>query len=72
MPSVSNRTAAPLKRIGFTHIPELDGIRGIAILMVIVYHAGQFDPHNLAETVLIRAVDFGWSGVDLFSCFPAF
>ena len=75
MPSIMPISTAPLAtsgRISLTHIPELDGIRGIAILMVIVYHAAQFAPHNTVETALIWAVDFAWSGVDLFFVLSGF
>src|SRR5580700_10788924 len=62
----------PGKRISLVHVPELDGIRGIAILMVIVYHAGQIIPHNTVESVLEWGVCFGWSGVDLFFVLSGF
>jgi peptidoglycan/LPS O-acetylase OafA/YrhL len=44
------------------HIPQLDGLRGIAILMVICYH---FFPNNII-------CNFGWSGVDLFFVLSGF
>lgn len=44
------------------HIPQLDGLRGIAILMVICYH---FFPGNIA-------CNFGWTGVDLFFVLSGF
>jgi len=40
------------------HIDSLDGIRGVAILMVLFMHAGWFDP--------------GWVGVDLFFVLSGF
>lgn len=51
-------------------VPELDGIRGIAILLVLFYHAFAFSMQNSAWSgiphwVLI-ATGFGWAGVDLF------
>jgi peptidoglycan/LPS O-acetylase OafA/YrhL len=39
-----------------SYIPQLDGLRGIAILMVVCFH-------YFPNTFLFR---FGWSGVDLF------
>ena len=44
------------------HIPQLDGLRGIAILMVMCYH---FFPNNIV-------CNFGWSGVDLFFVLSGF
>ena len=49
-------------------IPELDGIRGIAALMVVFYHFGSISP--APQNVLLRAwnvtVGLGWTAVDLF------
>ncbi len=49
-------------------IPELDGIRGIAILLIIVVHFGDYTPTSQSTWVqAVRAViGFGWTGVDLF------
>src|SRR5882757_7888767 len=43
-------------------IPELNGIRGIAVLCVVLYHC----KGSLAGTPLFSAVKWGWTGVDLF------
>ncbi|MBU1694967.1 MAG: acyltransferase [Verrucomicrobia bacterium] len=59
------------------HVPELDGIRGLAILMVLFWHyyCGQL-PRALATSgwtgVLIRAASSFWSGVDLFFVLSGF
>jgi peptidoglycan/LPS O-acetylase OafA/YrhL len=53
----SDLKIAPGKRI-----PQLDGLRGIAILMVMCYH---FFPNNII-------CNFGWSGVDLFFVLSGF
>lgn len=49
-------------------IPELDGVRGIAILMVVVYHFGRYTPvhHNRLHAVFQGLMGTGWAGVDLF------
>ncbi len=44
------------------YLPELDGIRGLAILAVVLYHCHP----RLAGTPLYRVVIWGWSGVTLF------
>jgi peptidoglycan/LPS O-acetylase OafA/YrhL len=50
---------------------ELDFIRGIAILLVLVFH---YRPHNLLITspVLNRIEGFGWAGVDVFFVLSGF
>ena len=44
------------------YLPELDGLRGLAILAVILYHCHP----RLAGTFLYPAALWGWSGVTLF------
>ena len=56
-------------------IPQLDGIRGIAILLVLVYHTvvlpiGTLAPGPLGT--LARALGFCWGGVDLFFVLSGF
>ena len=57
-------------------IPELDGIRGLAILLVIVWHyfvssAPNVKPHTDVYYVL-SAFRLAWSGVDLFFVLSGF
>ncbi len=56
------------------HVPALDGIRGIAILLVDVYHsvryAGIQPTAALDQLFLLGRV--GWSGVDLFFALSGF
>jgi peptidoglycan/LPS O-acetylase OafA/YrhL len=56
-------------------IPELDGLRGIAIGMVVLYHAFFFNfaPNSgSAFAYLIFPIRIGWSGVDLFFVLSGF
>jgi peptidoglycan/LPS O-acetylase OafA/YrhL len=66
----STSSAAPVAaRSGPSrHIPELDGIRGIAILLVVFYHFGRYTPdHSTVANFLYRGIKgLGWTGVDLF------
>ena len=56
-------------------IPELDGIRGVAILAVMLYHYASLTPglpfHSLAYRAQ-AAFRLGWSGVDLFFVLSGF
>lgn len=50
------------------HIPQLDALRGIAVLAVMLYHAADFVPHLHLEPF----VRFGYMGVDLFFVLSGF
>lgn len=47
------------------HVPELDGVRGLAVLMILIYHFGGFFPLSLVANA-------GWVGVDLFFVLSGF
>ena len=48
-------------------MPALDGVRGIAILSVLLFHfAGPLTPAGHVETILKIVARSGWIGVDLF------
>jgi peptidoglycan/LPS O-acetylase OafA/YrhL len=53
------------------HIPELDGLRGIAILMVVVYHAFLFSVRPPTGWIS-RLASYGLAGVDLFFVLSGF
>jgi peptidoglycan/LPS O-acetylase OafA/YrhL len=58
------------------HMPELDVFRGLAILMVVMYHGFYWTergPYRLAwETFLVKATVCGWLGVNLFFILSGF
>ncbi len=56
-------------------IPELDGLRGLAILMVIICHYianASHAPLGFVGNHLLTILDVGWSGVDLFFVLSGF
>jgi peptidoglycan/LPS O-acetylase OafA/YrhL len=68
--SDSSRTK---QRAGTGRIPELDGLRGIAILLVLLWH-GLFGQSAGSPIVgrLLRVGKLSWSGVDLFFVLSGF
>lgn len=50
------------------YIPELDGLRGLAILWVILYHCHD----KLNGTPLLAVAKWGWAGVNLFFVLSGF
>ena len=55
------------------YIPALDGVRGIAILLVIAFHARvAFSSTAEIPYVAFRFLGLGWSGVDLFFVLSGF
>jgi peptidoglycan/LPS O-acetylase OafA/YrhL len=56
-------------------VPELDGLRGVAILIVIVYHyvgTGPKSPPGSVLGIVRDSFRIGWSGVDLFFILSGF
>ncbi len=50
------------------YVPELDGLRGIAVAAVVLYHSHA----KLEATPFGRFVEFGWAGVNLFFVLSGF
>lgn len=54
------------------HVPALDGIRGLAILAVMIYHQTVMTSDTAADQVARRVAESGWCGVDLFFVLSGF
>ena len=58
------------------HIPELDGLRGVAILLVVICHYAPgvpgITPGSIPAYLLAPILRLGWSGVDLFFVLSGF
>ena len=66
-------TDRPALSIAPGHIPALDGVRGLAILLILVYHFTLgMTGRGLAARLLIKGTSAGWCGVDLFFVLSGF
>ena len=57
-----------------THFAQLDGLRGLAILLVMIYHFSLPHPgaHSHDAGVVLQLAQAGWMGVDLFFVLSGF
>jgi peptidoglycan/LPS O-acetylase OafA/YrhL len=53
-------------------IPTLDGLRGLAILIVMIHHFTYYRPTAGLDLAIGNVVFFGWTGVDLFFVLSGF
>jgi peptidoglycan/LPS O-acetylase OafA/YrhL len=54
------------------HLPGLDGLRGVAVLLVMGVHLAMVDGSTLADRLFLFAAFMGWTGVDLFFVLSGF
>lgn len=55
------------------HLPALDGVRGLAVLMVLLFHfVGGVQPTNALEQIVVRITNYGSYGVELFFVLSGF
>ena len=54
------------------HMPRLDGLRGIAIILVMFFHLVFFKPACKVDHLVHRVTQYGWTGVDLFFILSGF
>ena len=69
---MSQLPAMEPRRISSVHIPALDGVRGLAILLVLVGHLIALPPVGLTAKLLGELARIGWIGVDLFFVLSGF
>lgn len=63
MSETATQTSAPRE----ARDPRLDGLRGLAILLVMLYHTTHYGlARSVADRALTIVPSIGWSGVDLF------
>lgn len=65
--------ASPSTEFHERYIPALDGVRGVAILFVLLHHCRSLlNPHFYIQNILIRFFELGWCGVELFFVLSGF
>jgi len=70
-PAAADPPESPLPPPG-RHIPALDGLRGLAILLVLIFHQTVMVPATAADRAFARVVGHFGSGVDLFFVLSGF
>ena len=55
-----------------SRIPALDGVRGLAILLVILFHHTLMRQETMFDRVFVNVARLGWTGVDLFFVLSGF
>lgn len=72
-PAEDSRIAADAPTLVYTgRMPALDGLRGIAILLVLYCHGTVIERVGMVERLMRSAAEIGWIGVDLFFVLSGF
>ncbi|MDB4932022.1 MAG: acyltransferase 3, partial [Myxococcaceae bacterium] len=72
-PAMSARAPATTASAAPAHLPALDGLRGVAVLLVMLCHFGPELPVGTrAANAVARFLSAGWVGVDLFFVLSGF
>lgn len=66
-----DQSTMPLVRSG-GHLPALDGLRGVAILLVLAIHFTVMRPLGRIDAIVFSLARTGWAGVDLFFVLSGF
>lgn len=70
---MSSEANAPDLQRTLPHNPALDGLRGLAILLVVFHHCGfKLLPESLGSSLVSNVKAVGWVGVDLFFVLSGF
>ena len=70
LPALSGGVAGP--QSSRIHIPVLDGIRGLAVLLVMFAHLTVTESAAWPDRAINHVAKYGWSGVDLFFVLSGF
>lgn len=65
-------SAAAIPSGELKHMSALDGVRGLAILLVVVFHTYRFHSDDSLINLVGVFPRFGWAGVDLFFVLSGF
>lgn len=71
-PAASAQAVPTAASVWSGHIPALDGIRGLGVILVLIFHYGSSTMALGLGTSVLRVTGIGWSGVDLFFVLSGF